>query len=187
MGIDQIGVEWIPVAGAAGALIGVLIGLVVTRRRAKRQSRIEREDAVRADARKSVAELLSASKSFQRHGTFLSDSSLWSSAGHDQVLVWATEADEALDLLQQKLVTARLIIIEPRLASDLDGFASTVEEVSAVIQESVKSFGEQRAPGPDQHKSEARWDVFADALANLQYHAIQDLRPTVRERSRRWR
>lgn len=173
-----------PAAGASIALVGVLFGLIVTGARARRESRLGREDQLRNDQRQAIAQLLATAKSYQRLGEMLSEPARWAESGYERATALADSTDEAMSQFQQHLVTARLLIDESPLVNDLDAVLDANHAVAAVIHEAVNSFWEKRPPGAVVSEREARWEAFADAMANLQAHAIAQLRPTIRSRRR---
>jgi hypothetical protein len=181
----QVGNAWLglvgPIAGAAIALTGVLIGLAITGRRAKRESHIAREDQYRSDARKAIAELLNAAEIFQRQGAVLSDQSKWISSGFARATVIAEETEVAMARMQQLLGSARLIVDDPTLASDLDLLRQAGDSAAQVIHDAVDSFWEGTPLGAVQSDRSARWRAFADATKKLQSDAFRILRPTIRE------
>ncbi len=100
------------------ALAGALATLLVSGRRAARDSRITREDAYRDDTRRKVADLLAAATLYERHGRVASDPSRWLDAGQDKAAEFAGYSEQALSRLEAALVLAQLT---PVFHDDSDG------------------------------------------------------------------
>ncbi|MGW9550888.1 hypothetical protein ACWG8W_07520 [Citricoccus zhacaiensis] len=178
-----------PATGAVIALIGVLIGLTVTGFRARRESRLSREDALRAEQRRVLAELLAQGMSYRRLGEVLSDPSQWAKTEYGRATALFEDTEEAMAVFQQRFVTARLLIDERPLVDALDALFEANHAVAEVIHEALDSSFTQRKPSSVILRRDFLWQEFSEAITRLQATAIVELRPTIRSgiRSRRRR
>src|SRR4051794_13622759 len=103
------------VAAAVIALLGVLTTVAVSERRARRESRLAREDAYRVDMRSKLADLLVASHEYERAGKLLSEPSRWLAEGEDRILELSKQATESLERTERALVVAELTIVDAEL------------------------------------------------------------------------
>jgi hypothetical protein len=106
-------------------------------------------------------------------------------SGYEYATEVFNQTEAALADLQQKLVTARLLVTDDPLVADLDRVLNATDEVAEVIHEIVNSFWAARKPDSTLvAERESRWDSFGDALVRFQADAIATLKPTIREQSR---
>lgn len=105
-------------------------------------------------------------------------------SGYEYATGVFNQTETALADLQQKLVTARLLVTDDPLVADLDQVLDATDDVAEVIHEVVNSFWAAKEPASTVvAERESRWDAFGDALVQFQTDAIATLKPTIRERS----
>lgn len=168
------------VSAAFITLVGVLTSLIVTERRTRRESRVDREDQYRAAARATVAELLVAAHTYRRHGGAACDTARWHSMGEDRAKEFGEHAEAALLELERTLALSRLLVDVP-LEQTLDRLAEATDAIAEVIKETGASFWEQRAPAALVHEAKERWHRYDGAREELRPTALRVLRPTVRD------
>ncbi|MGL5823390.1 MAG: hypothetical protein ACRCYU_00775 [Nocardioides sp.] len=160
--------------------MGVLLTLWFTNRRDQRKDKTTREDAYRADARTALAELLATAKTFDRHGRVLADVRKWALLGEERASALADTTEASMRDLQQRLVTASLLVVEPDLQQALGQVRDRADDVAAVIHESVDAFWDGRMPAAIVDSADQRWEHFGEACAALHGLGLHLLRPTIR-------
>jgi hypothetical protein len=169
------------VVAAIIALVGVLTTVAVSERRARRDSRLVREDAYRIAMRSVLADLLVAAHAYERCARLLSDPTRWLAEGQDRVLDYSKQAAESLDRAERALVVAELSVIDVDLQKLLVELRTSVEKVDELTQEILTSFWERRRPLPLVNERASRLQRYNSACLQLQRAALQALRPTVRD------
>jgi hypothetical protein len=169
------------IAAAIIALVGVLTTVTVAERRARRESRISREDAYRVNARSKLADLIVAVHTYEQCGLALSNPSDWLAEGQDRVPELTRQAAEAMVDLERALVNAELTVVDKDIQACLKGLRASTKGVDELVQEVVASFWEKRRPSAVVGQRRDRWEAYAAASLKLQSEALEKLRPTVRE------
>ncbi len=178
---DAVMRAYAPLFIALATLIGVAITLAVSERRARRVSRVQREDAYRDAMRKALAKLLVNAEEFRRNGFVLSRPEYWVNLSFEKATEIASSAESSLRSLNSSLVSAQLLAQEDRLLKDLDSMSRTLESACEVMHEVVDAFWESRKPHPLVSEREVRWKAFSDKCDALRSTSRLMLRPTVRD------
>lgn len=181
---DAVMRAYAPLFVALATLFGVAITLTVTERRARKTSRVQREDAYRDAMRKSLAKLLVNAEEFKRHGFVLSRPEYWVTLSFEKATEIANSAESTLRALNSSLVGAQLLAQEDRLLRDLDSMSISLNRACEVMHEVVDAFWEERKPEPFVYEREARWQEFAEKCDALRSTSRWMLRPTVRDEKR---
>ncbi len=117
----------------------MLVTLRVSGRRAERDSYLRREDEYRNATRKAVADVLTAATMYARVGWTLSDPLHVIGLGYQGASKLRDATDDAMRVLTQVLVTARLLTLDAGLATHLDEVAKCLGETASVVHEAMDS------------------------------------------------
>lgn len=176
--------QWAPLIAASIALIGALVTLWVTTRRAGAEFRETRRDTYYGDARTAITEVITAAESFYRHAHVVSDwGNLYRIKG-DRLGILIESTNTALQDIRRSSAAARLLVQEELLRGVVKQLATAAEDVAELVWGSIDALSEERLPELFVlTERDDRFSKFNAASGALESGTLEVLRPTVHTRS----
>lgn len=172
-----------PLVAALIALLGVLVTLVVSEARTRRESTNRREDEYREDVRAAIASVLISARNYERQSHAFSDPTMFIGLGFEGAKGLRDATDTAMRELSQSLVVAQLLSIDETLTAQLEGLLEEFDRTASLVHEAMESFW-GIAPSADDFwdRRSQCFDAFDNACQRLLDEALTVLAPTVRQR-----